>query len=654
MPDCDANRERLELALEAAGMDLWENDLVSGEVPRRAVKVFAELGYSPEESAAYVDENYKLIHPEDVAQVAAAVEDHLQGRSAQYRSEFRLRAKEGRWVWYANYGKIIDRDSEIPGRRFIGVTFNIDERKKLEQRLAELLDLNERTVASSPVGILAYQGDSGQCVVANEAAAHIVGATREQLLSQNFRTIASWRERGLLGMAETVLRTGVSQRLGTHLHSSFGRDAWIDVTMTPFQSNGETCLLAMMEDISERKAALDELQRAKERAEEANRAKSSFLANMSHEIRTPMNTILGMAQLALNHETDPRQRDYLEKILHSGDHLLGIIDDLLDFSKIDADKLTMENVEFELTQLQRALVNQAEWKASAKGLRLSFALEPGMPAVVSGDPLRLNQVLINLVSNAIKFTEQGEIVVEGTKLHEDETSVLLCFEVNDSGIGLSEAQKRHLFLPFHQSDSSISRRYGGSGLGLAISRRLVEMMGGEIGVQSAPGEGSTFWFTVRLNKAGTAPFAHHAERAPVTAGAPRAALDALRGARILLAEDHSFNQQVATEFLEQGGAVVCVANNGEEALELLRRERFDCILMDVQMPVLDGLETTRAIRANRSLADIPVIALTANALGEDREHCLAAGMNGFIGKPFKIDEFYATLADFLTARFAED
>ncbi len=391
---------------------------------------------------------------------------------------------------------------------------------------------------------------------------------------------------------------------------------------------------------------ITQLQRAKEsallrqkRSEEDSQAKSTFLANMSHEIRTPMNTIIGMSQLAINSATDAKQRDYLAKILASGEHLLGVIDDILDFSKIDAGKTRLEAIDFDLGQVKRTLINLFEWKAAEKGLRLTIEIDPAVPRHLCGDPLRLNQILINLVTNAIKFTEHGGIVILAKKLGEDKAGVVLRFEVRDTGIGITEEQQAVLFLPFQQGDPTTTRKYGGSGLGLVICKRLATMMGGQIGLESAPGKGSTFWFTAHLGISG-APLPATPENAEAQ---QLSTVSILSGTRVLLAEDHPFNQQVAIEFLNAAEIAVSVANNGQEALDLLRHERFDCILMDTQMPLIDGLEATRLIRADPALAGIPIIAMTANVTTEDRERCLAAGMNDFIGKPFKREDLYATL-----------
>jgi len=399
--------------------------------------------------------------------------------------------------------------------------------------------------------------------------------------------------------------------------------------------------------------ATHELREKKEEAEHANLEKARFLANMSHEIRSPMNSVLGMAQLALKTETNPRQRDYLEKINSSGEHLLGIIDDILDFSRIDAGKLNIETIDFELDRVTQNLVNLAGWKTSEKGIKLTLDIDPGIPRILRGDPLRLSQILINFVNNAIKFTGQGEIIIRARKIEESENDSLLHFEVQDTGIGMTQKEMAGLFQMFRQADSSTSRKYGGSGLGLAISKGLAELMGGEVGVESEAGKGSTFWLTLRLGKGSMPewfPPENDGHNGQWQAGRLRAMLAAINGAHILLAEDNPFNQQVAVGFLQDAGATVCVARNGKEALDLLSKEHFDCVLMDIQMPEMDGLEATRIIRADPDMAGTPVIAITANATSEDRERCLAAGMDDFIGKPFKPHVFYATLAKWLPVR----
>lgn len=387
-----------------------------------------------------------------------------------------------------------------------------------------------------------------------------------------------------------------------------------------------------------------ELARARDAAEAASRFKSSFLANMSHEIRTPMNSIIGMTQLALKDKSEQSRNDYLAKILVSGEHLLGVIDDVLDFSKIEAGMLVLENASFELAHISQVLVNLVGWKAAEKNLGIHFDFAPDIPQRLRGDAVRLNQILINYINNAINFTHSGAIVIHARKLEEDAEGVFLRFEVRDTGIGMSEEQTRLLFQPFQQAHSYAASRYGGSGLGLAISKRLAGLFMGEVGVESEPGKGSTFWFTARLAKDKTAqPPAGHADK--TSQGLPAdPSIAVLSGVRILLVEDHPLNQQVATEFLELAGATVTSASNGQDALNILRRKQFDCVLMDAHMPVMDGMEATRQIRADAVLSGLPVIAMTANVSTEERNHYLSAGMDDFIGKPFKPDNLYGTVA----------
>ena len=386
----------------------------------------------------------------------------------------------------------------------------------------------------------------------------------------------------------------------------------------------------------------------KDAADAANRAKSEFLANMSHEIRTPMNSVIGMAHLALRSGLDLRQRDYVEKILIAGQHLLGIIDNILDFSKIEAAQMHLDATDFTLQQIAAKLHALLSARAIAKGIDFGVEIEPALALTLRGDPLRLGQVLINLVNNAIKFSEHGEVKVAITLQERDERGVLLRFEVRDSGIGLTEAQISTLFQVFQQADNSTTRKYGGTGLGLAISKQLVTLMGGEIGVTSTPGQGSTFWFTARLAVGAEVA----APPTPPDSDATMACGGLLQGVRLLIAEDNAFNQQVACEILRDGGALVRTASNGREALELIQHEAFDLVLMDLQMPVMDGLEATREIRRHTHLNAMPVIAMTANASEEDRQRCGEVGMDDFISKPFQPAYLYEKIASLLGRRAA--
>ena len=383
---------------------------------------------------------------------------------------------------------------------------------------------------------------------------------------------------------------------------------------------------------------------AREGAEAANRAKSYFLANMSHEIRTPMNAIIGLSHLCLQTKLNDKQHQYVFRVNQAARGLLGVINDILDFSKIDADMLVLEAVHFELQASFDAIDSNVGYLARAKGLRFEALVAADVPAFLVGDPLRLGQVLLNLASNAVKFTQAGEISVAVALKDAVAQSVDLEFRVRDTGIGLTPGQIEGLFAAFTQVDTSTTRKFGGTGLGLVIGKRLVELMGGRIWVESEAGAGSTFCFTARFGRG-------EASQAVAMTQAARVALDdacaRLRGARILVTEDNWFNQQVIAELLQQCGVVVRLCGNGREALEQLAKEPFDIVLMDVQMPVMDGYEATRQIRATPALAGQRVIAMTANAMVEDRARCLEAGMDDFETKPIDPDHFYLTLARWL-------
>ena len=413
------------------------------------------------------------------------------------------------------------------------------------------------------------------------------------------------------------------------------RQLWM--VKVPIVQDGEVAgVIGLATDITE-------LHKLKAQADAANQAKSNFLSNMSHEIRTPMNSIIGMSYLALKSVADPKQKDYLEKIHHASQHLLGIIDDILDFSKIEAGKLELEVLDFSLDTLMQNISHQLGQAAAAKAITLSVQIAPGMERQLRGDALRLEQVLLNFTSNAIKFSQNGEVRIRVRALADEADALMARFEVQDNGIGLSEAEVAELFKSFHQADPSTTRKYGGTGLGLVICKQLAELMGGGVGVDTAPGSGSTFWFSARLEKA-----LHYlpAERDAV----PAEVLDMLNGAYILLVEDNVFSQQVGQELLQQVHATVVVANNGKEAIELMLRQRFDCVLMDVQMPVMDGFEATRMIRADPRLRSAVVLAMTANAGREDAVRCLEAGMDEFVTKPISPNMLFGVIARWLRAR----
>ncbi len=391
-----------------------------------------------------------------------------------------------------------------------------------------------------------------------------------------------------------------------------------------------------------------DLRQAKLAAEQASRAKSAFVANMSHEIRTPMNAILGLLYLVGQTELTAVQNDYIAKASASAQSLLGILNDILDFSKIEADRLELERIPFRLDELLKTLETISRANARDKDLEVLFTLAPQTPFVLIGDPLRLQQILMNLLSNAIKFTRRGKVELSVRPDRITDGAVSLTFAVRDTGIGINADQRRHIFEAFSQGESGTSRRYGGSGLGLAIVKRLVTLMGGEIAVDSALGMGSVFHFTVGFDRV----LAADCDRIPTVSETPKPDTGKpVAGLSLLLVEDNKINQMIGRRILEKAGATVEVAADGVQAVKILTAApaRFDLVLMDIQMPEMDGYETTLCIRKQLGLTALPIVAMTANALSSDRDNCLAVGMNDHVSKPLEIDLLMATILRWVRA-----
>jgi len=686
-------------------------------------------------------------------------------------------------VEIASFQKLSSREQSLLEELFpfVAMSMQILERNIRTQTLLEetqeqetLIRESEKSfryiLESSPAAIRIKYPNENRCLFANQSYADMFGFSLDDISSIDPSKIYQNND-DFLAIVEKLGRGESITNLSVGMRKINGENVQVIASHFPVKFNGQDGYLGWFFDVTK-------MQDAMERAEEATKMKSDFLSNMSHEIRTPMNAVIGMSHLALKTELNPRQRDYVQKINASAQHLLGIINDILDFSKIEAGKLSIEHADFELDKVFDNVANLIAEKATQKGLELIFDIDSNLPARLNGDALRLGQVLINYANNAVKFTEQGEVIISAKLLEQGEQDYLLHFAVKDTGIGLSEEQKSKLFQSFQQADTSTSRKYGGTGLGLAIAKQLASLMQGEVGVDSEPGKGSTFWFTARLGHAkgenqklvlsadlqgkrvlivddnevarrvlddlltamtftveqvgsgaeavaevknaaqrntpydivfldyqmpqmtgveaakamqaldmpsqphlvmvtsyGREDVIQQAEQAgfeeilikPVNASTlfncvlrvlgEHATSEAthlhshslsdmlapIHGSKILVVEDNVLNQEVALGLLEAEGFIVDIAQNGQEAIDQVQAHAYDIVLMDMQMPVMDGLTATKQLRTMKKFKQLPIIAMTANAMDQDKQKCAEAGMNDHVAKPIDPYQLFSVL-----------
>ncbi len=508
---------------------------------------------------------------------------------------------------------------------------DVTERRRLELQMQERDAIYSAAIQTSVDGFWVVDM-TGRILEVNDAYLHYSGYSREEVLAMSVPDIeANESDVDVGARIEKIIREG-SDEFETRHRAKDGHlwDVSIAISYSPVSGGRMFCFL---KDITERKQHAQLLEAAREKAESANRAKSDFLANMSHEIRTPMNAVIGFAELALDDSDPVSQGGHLRQILESSKSLLGILNDILDFSKIEARQMTLDAGVFNIDELLGGLKRLLASRARDQGLELTLKRDAKVPNLLIGDPLRIRQILTNLLANALKFTKHGKVRLDVKLIAVSEAGVKLDFCVKDSGIGMSEEQVANLFQPFVQADNSITRRFGGTGLGLTISRNLADLMGGDISVESVLGEGSAFHLHVTLPVANQLQLAGDKKRNDADEARAKPQDVSLRGKRVLLVEDNRVNQLLASHILKKLGMWLDVANHGEEALQYLKDESYDIVLMDIQMPVMDGLEATRLIRQDPRFAKLPIVAMSAGVTLDEQEKCSAVGMTDFIGKP---------------------
>jgi PAS domain S-box-containing protein len=501
------------------------------------------------------------------------------------------------------------------------------------------------SVISSALDAIVIINHEGAIIQWNQSATDIFGYVEDEVRGAMFtETIipVSYRQEYTAGL-ERFLTHGTSPMLNKRVELTGirknGVEFPMELTVTAIQHEDEYYFNSFIRDISPRKRREKELVRMKEKAEQAAKAKSQFLSIMSHELRTPLNAVIGITHLLLQNQPREDQQEDLRTLQFSGESLLQIINDILDFNKLDSGKIEISAIDFNLRELVQSLYQSFSYKAKEKNVVFDIEYDEQMPFMVKGDNFRLSQVLNNLISNAIKFTRQGRVTLKVQMEKNEDSSFITRFSVVDTGIGIAEDKKDKIFEQFTQASSDTTRLYGGTGLGLSISAKLVELMGSVIKVDSALGQGSSFYFSLVLHKTTKTETSTPAQKPFIRD--PKSLKDKM----ILLAEDNPFNANIARRFIEGWGARMDLVLDGQQALEFALRKKYDLILMDVQMPVLDGFSCSKAIR--KHLPDIPIIIVTASPKNEIMEKIISSGINGFVSKPFKPNELQSKMQQFL-------
>lgn len=632
--------QRFRTALEKIGDNVWEHDMRTGETyfSNTSSEISGYLSGNPTENA---DIWWDQTHPEDRKLLVTNDILYRSGKIDHHSIEYRIIGKDGNERWVLDRGVVIEKTTDGKPLKIVGTHTNITERKKTEQ----LLKLNEEKyrsiIANMNLGLL--EVDNEEIVqYANQSFCNMSGFDTDELIGKKASLLFTRGENSEMVETKNELRKkGVSDVYEIAMKNKRGELRWWLISGAPrYDDKGNLVgSIGIHLDITEQKELELELLEAREAAEQSARTKELFLANMSHEIRTPMNAILGMSKQLTKTTLNSTQHFYLDTINKAADHLLVVINDILDISKVEAGKLTLENIGFKPYEVVKHCMTVMSHRAEEKGLRLIKEGAAETCPVFIGDPHRLTQVLLNLISNAVKFTDKGYVMIGCKLLPENNGRQTLVISVTDTGIGMDESFQKTLFQKFTQEEKTTARKYGGTGLGMSISKQLVELMGGSIEVKSKKGVGTTISMSVPFTL-GTLADIPKEERSEVNTAV-------LKNKRVLLVEDNEMNRLVATTVLQPTGIIVTEAENGEEAVMLLQKEHFDLVLMDVQMPVMDGLEATAVIREHIN-KEIPIIALTANAIKGESERCKNAGMDDFLSKPFEEEDLMQILSHWLS------